>query len=197
MKTTVLSLGAATIALGMTLGCTAQTGSTSQEQAAGPQPTKVSQEQLRTATQKLDKAFADQIATGQVDRESLAPLAQDVVEALPEASLRPQLQAHIDAVIAHGTQKAARMTTEQRAQFAADRDQDKMQIDWYGYGYGYPYYGAGYGYGYPYYGYGAGYGAYGAAYGYSAAYGSAYGYGYPYYGTYGYGCAYGCGAYWY
>ncbi len=156
MKKSVISAGVATLALGLALGCTARADTSNADESSKP-----TQDRLSTASKNLDKAFSDQFVKGQIDRDALAPLASAVIEATPEA-LRPQTQAHIDAMIAHGVEQAAQLTAEQRAQIAAAHAQNQARIEWYGgFGYGYPYAGWGYGLGYawPAYGYGAyGYG---------------------------------------
>jgi len=156
MKKAVISAGIGTLALGLALGCTARADTSSSDEAS-----KANQDRLTTATQNLDKAFSDQFVKGQIDRDSLAPLAQQVVDATPEAQ-RPQAQARIDATIAHGVEQVAQLTDEQRAQIAGAHAKNQVQIDWYG--------GAGYGWapGWGWGGYG-GWGGWGGGWGWGAA----------------------------
>jgi hypothetical protein len=114
LKRAVVSLALSGLALGLTVASAAQAEPASDAQASRS----TSENPMAATTLKLEKAFSDQFVKGQIDREALAPLVRDVIQATPEAA-QPRVQAHIDAVIARGELQASQLTPEQRAQVAA------------------------------------------------------------------------------
>jgi hypothetical protein len=76
------------------------------------------QARIADTTLRLERAFSDQFVKGHIDRDALAPLIGDVVQAMPEAA-RPRVQAHVEEVLTAGQALAYRMTPEQRARVAA------------------------------------------------------------------------------
>jgi hypothetical protein len=116
------SIGHIAIAAGIALGlgassniARAEEGSASQESSTRISP---AQERLADATLKLENAFNGQFVAGKIDRDAMAGLIDDVVQATPEHA-RPKMAAHIDQVLAVGANLAARMTPEQRTAVAA------------------------------------------------------------------------------
>jgi hypothetical protein len=73
---------------------------------------------LHSTAARLENAFNDQFIAGKIDRDAMAGLIDDVVQATPEEA-RPKMIAHIDQVLAVGANLAARMTPEQRTAVAA------------------------------------------------------------------------------
>ncbi len=184
MKTSCVSVGFAGLSLAVALGFSAPA-------AASPSTENGSkadgQARIAETTQKLEQAFDEQFVKGQIDAAALAPLADDVINAMPEAA-RPRVQAHIQQVLEGGQKLASQLSSDQRAQMAAPTDSSKLtptQIAYIG-AWGWPSYG-GWGNGW-----GTGWGGYGA-------------FGWPsmYYGSTGCGfsafsCGYGLGSYgWY
>jgi hypothetical protein len=130
MKARLISVAISTLALGLALGCTAQADASPTQQASGSSQSAsqvaAAPDQARIAdtTWKLESAFSDQFVKGRIDRAALAPLVDDVVQALPEP-VRSQAQTHIEGVIAKGEQAATHMTPEQRAQLATPPTAEK------------------------------------------------------------------------
>jgi hypothetical protein len=147
-KAAIASVAISTLAVGLALGCTGQVdssppeaSSSSEDLSASPSANpdqSGSPDEPRTAetTQKLEEAFSDQFVKGQIDRDALAPLVDDVLQAVP-AEERSNVKAHIDDVIALGQQTAAQMTPEERAKLVATppAGEGKVQIapiGWFG-----------------------------------------------------------------
>jgi hypothetical protein len=76
------------------------------------------QARIAGTTLRLEQAFSEQFVKGQIDRDALAPLVSDVVQAMPEET-RPKVQSHVEEVLAAGQALAGRMTPEERARVAA------------------------------------------------------------------------------
>jgi hypothetical protein len=124
-RSVVFSAGLA-LALG---GCAAGTAPSAEEANNDTKPTadpdQQQQQHLATTSLALEKAYDVQFVKGQVDRDALQPLVNDVLESMPE-NVRPQAQAHIYDVISKGEKDATEMTPEQRTQLAAPVSADKL-----------------------------------------------------------------------
>jgi hypothetical protein len=146
MKSTVATvLFFAGLALAVT-GCAAGADGPA-EGTQGTQATaRVSPQQQRLAdtTLALEMAYDVQFVGGRVDRDSLQPMIDDVLQAAPEG-MRSRAQAHIYDVISRGEKDASEMTPEQRARVAAPVSADEMgpqQVDVIGaWGWGMPAFG--------------------------------------------------------
>jgi hypothetical protein len=117
MKTSRVSVALSGAALAVVLG-----GSAGAKAETSPPS---GQARIAETTQKLESAFSEQFVKGQIDRAALAPLAADVVRAMPEAA-RPQVQAHIDLVLQGGEKLASQLSQAERAQAAAAPAAEKV-----------------------------------------------------------------------
>jgi hypothetical protein len=114
MKTSCISVALLAVMLGGAAAANAATA----EQSGG-------QARIAETTLKLESAFSEQFAKGQIDRAALAPLVNDVVQAMPEGA-RPRVQAHIEQVLQGGEKLAPAWTPQERAQAVAVPDRDTM-----------------------------------------------------------------------
>jgi hypothetical protein len=112
-------MGVSTLTLALALCCSARADASPSDAEGSGSPTVQAsgQAQIAATTLRLEKAFSDQFVKGQIDPEALAPLVDDVVQAMPEA-VRPTVEAHIAQVLEAGQRLALQMTPEQRVQVA-------------------------------------------------------------------------------
>jgi hypothetical protein len=192
-----------TVAAALAFGTTVAGAARAEAPAAEPVPI-TDQARLASATLRLEKAFADPFARGEVSREALADKIGAVIDASPE-SARADVGQHIERVVETGQKLSTEMSPADREKLAAAPKEDVGSTEqglistwgWpstIGFGglgaFGFPgmYYGN--------IGYGAGYGL-GTTYGlYGVGLGTGYGVGY---GTgngigYGLGTGYGVGS---
>jgi hypothetical protein len=97
--------------LGVGLGGSAQAEPTDQGAASA------SQGRIATATLKLENEFDRQFVQGHIDRTTLAPLVDEAVQAMPEAT-RSKTRQHIEQVVAAGEKLATQMTPDERKRAA-------------------------------------------------------------------------------
>jgi hypothetical protein len=108
------------VALGIAaLGSPARADQSSASSAPSTQAAAASgQQRIGETTWALENAFKDQFVRGAIDRTALAAPIDEVLKAMPEAA-RPQVQAHIERVLATAEKLASQMTPEDRATAAA------------------------------------------------------------------------------
>jgi hypothetical protein len=132
MKYTPVALSTG-LAVGLALASSARAEPSSSQPA--------DQARVAEVTLNLERAFSDQFVRGQIDRDALSSKIDDVVQAVPE-SARPTVKAHIDRIIAVGSQAALQMLPEARAEMAAPPAREKISSTaqaWLGgFGWGFP-----------------------------------------------------------